>query len=280
MSDWFIFPCFFGVPVMDEDDEIIGSVVVGFEDCEAKVDNGTIANAEIFAGAFSVTYGRMRELTMLSDGVRRQEQQRMVQQIHDSAVQNLFSAELNIQSVEGMDGLPPQAAELLRDSRTAVAEAKSDLRKIIFRAKSEGSDAADLAAAIDGEVADHMAKGGPPVQAGMRILREPASGGREIARMVVHECLANVRKHAQANSAVVSVVADQASILVTVQDDGVGFGPQVESEGGLVENLHFGLDNIRQLVGEHGGAVDIENDPRTGGAVVFARIPIDRRGLK
>jgi signal transduction histidine kinase len=84
------------------------------------------------------------------------------------------------------------------------------------------------------------------------------------AYYVVAEALANVQKHAGANSVVVKANADDAALLVEVVDDGAG-GADPEGEG-----LRGLVDRVEALAGT------LEVDSPTGhGTRVRARFPLD-----
>jgi signal transduction histidine kinase len=90
------------------------------------------------------------------------------------------------------------------------------------------------------------------------------------------EALANVRKHANPGQIAVTLVAESASILVEIADDGEGFDfERIKTRPGAA--LHLGLDTLRERGGAAGGTVDVDSTPgvRTH---VRLRIPTDQTG--
>ena len=81
----------------------------------------------------------------------------------------------------------------------------------------------------------------------------------------MQEALANVVKHARATSAAVTLVRD-ATVRLTVEDDGVGFGAPVEA-------FAYGLAGMRERVAALGGVLHLDNRP-AGGARVVAELPV------
>lgn len=93
-----------------------------------------------------------------------------------------------------------------------------------------------------------------------------AAGAAEVqAIRIVQEALSNVRKHAQAQAAWVTVEEQDAGIAVTVRDDGEGFDFQrVAARHG-----HFGLATMRERSESVGGRFSIDTEPGRGTSVSF-----------
>lgn len=70
---------------------------------------------------------------------------------------------------------------------------------------------------------------------------------------ILREGIRNVRRHAQANSAAVTVRSDGAQVFVEIDDDGVGFAGEVEEPW-----------TIASRVRELGGRLRINNGPSSG----------------
>lgn len=93
--------------------------------------------------------------------------------------------------------------------------------------------------------------------------------GREtevVLLRTAQEGLANVRKHARAAHATISVLAAPGEVVLTVTDDGVGPGSAAPGESG------FGLAGIRDRAALVGGSFSIEAGP-SGGTVLRVGIP-------
>jgi signal transduction histidine kinase len=82
------------------------------------------------------------------------------------------------------------------------------------------------------------------------------------------ELLANVVRHAEAQTARVSIVKDGNLIRVDVEDDGIGFniaevGPSAE------QNSTFGLFSIRERLEPLGGQINAVSQPGKGTRVTL-----------
>jgi signal transduction histidine kinase len=78
---------------------------------------------------------------------------------------------------------------------------------------------------------------------------------------IVQEALANVRKHAAAKKATVTIRADVHHLRVTVQDDGIGFKP---AELGRSDFPRLGLATMRERAEAIGGDLRLESIPGEG----------------
>src|SRR5919107_1047379 len=90
----------------------------------------------------------------------------------------------------------------------------------------------------------------------------PGPAGVEVVR-VVQEALANVRRHSEARHVVVTLGMVDGEVLVEVEDDGRGFGPET--------SYGMGLTGMRERVLALGGELEVEG--RKGvGTRVFLRV--------
>jgi PAS domain S-box-containing protein len=186
------------------------------------------------------------------------ERRRIQRNLHDGAQQRLTSVLLTIGRVRGsvdeahgalLDGAIDELAAGLQELR----ELASGLHPSVL---SERGFAPALAA---------LALRAPvPVELAAVPDRKLPDQVEAAAYYVVAEALANVQKHAGANSVVVKANADDAALLVEVVDDGAG-GADPEGEG-----LRGLVDRVEALAGT------LEVDSPTGhGTRVRARFPLD-----
>jgi two-component system sensor histidine kinase DegS len=96
---------------------------------------------------------------------------------------------------------------------------------------------------------------------------EDLSPAMEVAvYRIVQEALINIRKHAQASHAQVDARFLVDQIVVTVQDDGIGFAvPEDTAE--LVNMGGLGLMGVEERVQLFGGQMSVESKPGQGTTV-------------
>jgi signal transduction histidine kinase len=96
------------------------------------------------------------------------------------------------------------------------------------------------------------------------------AGVEEHLYRIASEALHNVVKHARADGATVTVIAQADVLRVTVRDDGAGFDPDAQHAG------HLGLFTMAERAGAIGANLTITSAPGTGTTVTVS-LPQARR---
>lgn len=92
---------------------------------------------------------------------------------------------------------------------------------------------------------------------------------------ITQEALANIRKHAEAEHAWVTLQCQERGVLeLVVRDDGRGFDPARDSSHG---RRSFGISTMRERTESLGGSLRVESQPGTG-TLVTVRIPVVEEG--
>lgn len=188
-------------------------------------------------------------------------------ELHDQTLQALASLSLVLSA--------GQRAADVSDIRAAITEAVAqieteiaNLRNMITDLRPAVLDDLGLQAAIDA-LADRVSSTSLSVEVVTDFAYER---GRASERLIpeleaaiyrlVQESLTNAAKHAGECRAVVEVIEDDRTILVTVRDDGRGFDPDAAHEG-------FGLHGIRERVELFGGTLAIDSGPGSGTTIAL-----------
>lgn len=205
------------------------------------------------------------------------ERHRLAQEIHDTLAQGFTSVVTNLEAAEGtLPPLPEPARRHLDGARLAARENLKEARRLVWAARPEPLEDSSLPEALRGIAerwsresgidADASATGTPrrlPVEIEATLLR------------VAQEALANVRKHARASRAALTLSYVGERVALDVRDDGVGFDPTHERaaspEGG------FGLRGMRKRIERLGGTLTVESEPGEGTTLV-AELPVAEVG--
>ena len=205
---------------------------------------------------------------------RMEERQRIAQSLHDTVAQMLFGIGLAIKrAIEA----PPESESVHQDlefaSRLSVRSIE-ELRSAIFALGQPdlrgGHGLIDLLQEL---VQEFQSESG--IQAvflapeNIAELRHPV--GEAIYR-IIRESLNNVRKHAQAANVEVRLQSTARSILVTIQDDGIGLD-EIGQAQETHQKLHFGVETMRRLAAQVKGEFSIF-DNKSGGVTVKVCLPI------
>ncbi len=91
---------------------------------------------------------------------------------------------------------------------------------------------------------------------------------RRAIYLIFKECVNNLVKHASATTAEISVSIQKRSLVVVIEDNGVGFDPaeRAEPTDGLGGN---GLVNVRRRAAEAGGSFAIDSRPGVGTTITI-----------
>ncbi|MFE7603470.1 sensor histidine kinase [Streptomyces sp. NPDC057494] len=200
------------------------------------------------------------------------ERQRLSMEIHDTVAQGLSSQQMLLQAADRLWDTDPVAAR--RHIRTAESIAERNLAEA--RRFVHDLAPADLA-------------GGGGLGEALRTLAERESSGTLQVRFhqdgtpaaalpdrvqaallrIAQGALANIREHADAGTAALTLSHLDDQVVLDIADDGRGFDP-VERPGGV---RGHGLPAMRARVRQLGGALTIESTPGEG-TVLTAVIPL------
>ena len=204
------------------------------------------------------------------------ERLRIARDLHD--VISYGFATISLQAgvaVHVVDQKPEQALEALRAIKIASKESLEELRGILGLLR-QTSGSGEPTVGLDGleTLAESTTRAGVQTRLDFSSGRSealPAAVGRAAYR-IVQEALANVLRHADAGSALVSVALEGRELFVTVEDDGVGH-PEGRKPKPAAEGSGFGIIGMRERAAALGG--DLEAGPLPeGGFRVRACLPI------
>lgn len=215
---------------------------------------------------------------------RMKERQRIAHSLHDTLAQMLFGIGLStkkaLEDLEEEIAGDPLSSESTRHSLQTVsrlsARCSEELRSAIFALRKPvvcgGHSLIDL---LREQVQEFRSESGVVATfvapASMVELPHPVS---EAIYRIVRESLFNVHKHAQATLVEVRLQCAPDAIVVTIRDDGIGLD-ESRRHPATEQNLHFGIETMRQLADQVKGEFAIASNAERG-VTVEARLPIQR----
>jgi signal transduction histidine kinase len=225
----------------------------------------------------AVVAERRRSIEQLAEAKRSEneraieERRRIARELHDSVSQALFSSVLHTRAAQkSLDN--DEHSEGLRQTLRTIDEltkqAQSEMRRFIFEWGPEGIGEGLVpalerhAASIPGDAAVVVHVDGPSEPLPLTRSAETQLFG------VGREALANVVKHAHAQTAAVRVDATSWGVVLEVVDDGCGFDPDAAHAG------HFGLESMRSRADDLGADLHIISAPGRG-TVVRVELPAE-----
>ena len=191
-----------------------------------------------------------------------EERARVARDIHDGLAQYLFAISAQISMLESGAALDAILPRLKFASTAAQQEAQ-----FAVLALSSASGSAPFDAALRRYVDFLVADGELDVE--MEVDPDVALGPDEEIEVfrIVQEGLANVRRHAGARNAIVSIVQRNGRRVVVVSDDGTGL---VTDEPGAGQ----GLKNMRSRAASIEGVLSLRSSPGKGTSIEVVLRPI------
>jgi two-component system nitrate/nitrite sensor histidine kinase NarX len=200
----------------------------------------------------------------------------LARELHDSLAQSLSYLKIQAMRLEqalapspvaGKTPTDPDPGVIVADLRAGINSAYRHLRELLtsFRLKIDGEG---LRAALQSTVAEYEAQGGLSVVNDDRLAPGLLSPNQEIhVLQIVREALSNVRRHAQASCARVTLSEQDGLIEVEVADDGVGIDDVEEPWA------HHGLSIMRERARTLGGELSVFRNG-VQGTLVHLRFPV------
>ncbi|MCX5654583.1 MAG: response regulator, partial [Planctomycetota bacterium] len=215
---------------------------------------------------------RLRSLGAKLAVVEEQERRRIAAGLHDNVLQNLA---LVVMKLDGLARQKPASclAPVLREAGDLVAQSIHDMRTLLFDLSPVALYELGFDPAVESLLDRIQGAHGLATSFRTDDLPKPMTNDvRVVLFRGVREVLQNVVKHAQALSVGVSVGRDGETVLVEVQDDGVGFDTKkalsIRDAGG-----GFGLFDVRERLDYLGGSLTIQSEPGKGTTVAL-RVPL------
>jgi signal transduction histidine kinase len=200
-----------------------------------------------------------------------EERARIARELHDIVAHAVSVMVLQVGAVRhGLpEGLAPDK-EALKDVEHAGRTALAEMRRLLGAMRRESDDlelAPQPGLAMLDSLLDHVRRAGLPVE--MHVEGDPIALPRALdlsAYRIIQEGLTNVRKHARATRADVTVRYALNELQIEVRDNGDG---RIVSDG-----LGHGLVGIRERVKIYGG--EMHAGAQNGrGFVLSTRLPLD-----
>ncbi len=191
----------------------------------------------------------------------------MAQNLHDSIAQTLSFVNLQVQMLD--DAVKRDDREMVDEGlsqiKAGVQECYEDVRELLlnFRTRVTQEDFEEIAATVlkRFERQTH-------VNAHLRLLGNglPLSSEQKLqAIFILQEALSNVRKHAQAETVMVTV-KNEDDFSMTIMDDGIGIDERLMQER---KQRHVGLSIMQERAQKVSGSIEIESEHQVGTTVRF-----------
>jgi signal transduction histidine kinase len=196
-----------------------------------------------------------------------QERVRLAADLHDGPVQELTALRYGLTRARHrvLRGEPEQAEALLASLEDELASGITGLRRLMAELRPAVLDEQGLEAALHNHVRAFETTSGVACAVVTGLTGRLAPELETVLYRVTQESLTNVAKHAGASRAMVSLAAENGSVRLRINDDGVGFDPAAAPQ--LLAAGHFGLAGMRERVEWVGGRLLVDSMPGKGTTV-------------
>lgn len=215
---------------------------------------------------FEVETARMIE-TMEQQQILAAERLRLGRELHDGAIQMVYTAGLLVESAQKLAVPESALAARLEKAMSVLNAAIRDLRRNLDELRAPTA-AVPLAAVLQEVAADPRLRSLVSLTLNLEVPPTVALAPHRTdhLRAILAEALANVMRHAQAQRVVLAAHCAHGQLHLTLQDDGVGFPPETHAG--------YGLRNMRDRAQLLSGTLEITRAADKGTRVQL-QIPVE-----
>jgi signal transduction histidine kinase len=190
-----------------------------------------------------------------------EERQRLARDLHDSVTQALYGVTLHAEAATRLlaAGDLATVAEYLHELQETAQEALDEMRLLIFELRPPILEQAGLVAALQARLGAVEGRANLETQLIADGVNQLPAIVEQALYRIAQEALNNALKHAHAQRITVALRRTEASAILEVIDDGIGFDPASASDtGGL------GVRGMTERVAQLGGVFKVQSAPGAG----------------
>lgn len=211
-------------------------------------------------GKLMKTENQIRTFARQLNHILEDERSRIAREIHDEFGQQLMGLKMSLSSLDRMNGVPVEAASMIRDLLSGVEGTFQSMRHFATELRPGILDTLGLIPSIEWLAQGFQKRSGIPCDVHMSVREQMFE--KDVSTnyfRICQEALTNIMKHAQATHVSIGVDQDGEVLTMEICDNGKGI---------LTENLEnpfsLGLLGMRERARLMGGNLTIDSDPRQG----------------
>jgi len=192
------------------------------------------------------------------------ERNRLALELHDTLAHTLSGLSVQLETLKAYWDVDRNTARsILEQSLKATHLGLEETRRTLKALRASPLDDLGLPLAMRKFVEDAASRGGFALDMPEIIMLPPLSPDVEqCIYRVTQEAVTNVMKHARAKKLTVKLERMDGKVILTVQDDGVGFDMKKSAEAG-----HFGLAGMQERAKMVGGVLEVTSNTGQGTVV-------------
>ena len=253
------------------------SRLVALDNYEAQVTPSPIRELRDLGSAFNEMVEQiaryqagLRQYVAAITHTQEEERKRIARDLHDDTVQSLIAIGQRVELArEAVGEDPGDSQEQLRDLRKMVTHTIDSVRQFSRDLRPTVLEDLGMVPALQYLVNELAQQDTIDITLDVEGTPDDLSADMEVAiYRIVQEALTNVRKHAQATHAQVQAQFLPEQVIITVQDDGIGFTvPEETADWVNIGNL--GLMGLKERTELFGGQMDITSHVGQGTTVLI-----------
>ena len=219
-----------------------------------------------------------QQLAQLSGRLLRtqdEERRRIARELHDVTAQSIGLIMLNLAQVQNAaSALDARSKEKLAESLAFGEQALKDIRTLSYILHPPLLDQAGLITALKWYVKGFHERSGVKVEftkSGIDGDRMPPEVEYALFR-VVQECLTNIRRHTDSETAEITLTCTEETVSLSVRDHGKGQELQIAGNRDGAEFVGVGIPGMRHRLKQLGGELFV--DSNLEGTTVTATVPV------
>lgn len=212
-----------------------------------------------------------------------EERNRMAREIHDTLAQSLTGIIINLESLKPYRARRSRSeADVLGETEILARGALEEARRSVLGLHPTPLQYQSLSDALTVELSGLARRAGITTQIYTQGIERPLTPDLATALFrIAQEAFQNIYKHAAARHVILGLAFEEKTIVLTVEDDGVGFIPDAPATGGTTSTITpndtggFGLLSMAARARTLGGDLLVTSHPGHGTSV-RATIPYVR----
>ena len=186
------------------------------------------------------------------------ERTRLATELHDSVVQNLTGAALEIRAAQAaVPAADEGSASHLDIALKTINSSRAELRNCIWDLRNQALEKNDIDEAIRITLQPHIVDAQLHVRFNVPRRTIPDNAFHNIL-CIIRELVVNAVRHGHATTLKIAGTTDSGRLLFSVTDNGSGFDPATRPG---MEQGHFGLEGVLERVKALDGMADIASAP-------------------
>lgn len=207
---------------------------------------------------------RRKRIMALFDG-QEMERRRISRELHDGLGQQLIGTKLQIETCDSDD--PACIRKTMEETKSSLHGIVDELRRISNDLRPVSLDELGLKTALSNLCSEVGRQVGIDIEFDADINSQPEASTTVFLFRIAQEGIHNVIKHAKAGNVSLQLIENRDSLIMILEDDGIGFDPSIAGKGN-------GLSNMKERANLLGGTFNIESEPGKG-TTIRVKIPTE-----